>query len=373
MQGVSKRQVNAEEMLAELKRALESLEPASDVPPPSASTVSKSGSVGPESRRSQIDKQSGRPIKASAESAIGPPGVIWRSAKPRLQSWKLAAGGLALVGAAAIWTTLTLMNRAPNPSEGERSAVATEGPARSQSEQGLRPSSDSRPPMQDSRRQGGALEMPPDISSAPASSSSFPLVGETEIDAPHPGSFGAPRPASLGLETAPPIFTPAAPNPAPAPGPSQAVKANGAPKATAPSAPASTASALPPETPKPNATPAAHVSNEPAPPSTPKIESTKRPAATTALKKPARSVKVSAKPVDRVERQATLPARPKDAASPPQPAQNAGNPTPLAPAPAPAPTIQQRFADGVTHAFSYVTHLPGALVPHAADPNADAH
>ena len=31
----------------------------------------------------------------------------------------------------------------------------------------------------------------------------------------------------------------------------------------------------------------------------------------------------------------------------------------------------QRFADGVTHGFSYLAHLPGALLPHSANPNSD--
>jgi hypothetical protein len=51
--------------------------------------------------------------------------------------------------------------------------------------------------------------------------------------------------------------------------------------------------------------------------------------------------------------------------------QGTGNPTAVAPAP--APTVQQRFADGMTHAFGYLMHLPGALVPHRTDPNADGH
>jgi hypothetical protein len=42
-------------------------------------------------------------------------------------------------------------------------------------------------------------------------------------------------------------------------------------------------------------------------------------------------------------------------------------------APVAAPSVPQRFADGMTHAFSYLMHLPGALVPHPADPNADGH
>ena len=44
MQGAPKRQVNAEDMLAELKRVLESSTRAPDAPPPSASTAPKSSS-----------------------------------------------------------------------------------------------------------------------------------------------------------------------------------------------------------------------------------------------------------------------------------------------------------------------------------------
>jgi hypothetical protein len=66
-----------------------------------------------------------------------------------------------------------------------------------------------------------------------------------------------------------------------------------------------------------------------------------------------------------------LSAPPNKAESPPPTAQGIGNPSPVA-IPA-APTIQQRLADGVTHAFGYVVRLPGALLPHSADPNADAN
>jgi hypothetical protein len=31
------------------------------------------------------------------------------------------------------------------------------------------------------------------------------------------------------------------------------------------------------------------------------------------------------------------------------------------------------MADGVSHAFGYLIHLPGALVPHLGGPNPDAH
>jgi hypothetical protein len=65
------------------------------------------------------------------------------------------------------------------------------------------------------------------------------------------------------------------------------------------------------------------------------------------------------------------PARSTEAESSPQPAQDAGNPA--AATPATATTVEQRFADGMTHAFSYLMHLPGVLVPHPPGPNTDAH
>jgi hypothetical protein len=367
MQGTSKRQVNAEELLAELKRVLESSTSAPNVPPPSALTISKSSSVGRESRRSQIDKRSDRPIKANADNSIGQPSDIQKSAKPSSRSWKLTAGGLALAGAATICANFALMNKTPNLPKREFSVVATEGLVRPQNEQTLEPSSDSRSLMQDNRQAGllqvGNLETRPDVSTAPANSSLLPAVGEAEVDAPHPASFG--------LESTAPAFMPAPPNPAATPGASQMVRPDGTPIATVPSSPASTDSAPLAETPKSNAMPTAHVSNESARPSPPKIGSTKRPLGKTSLKKPAKSAKVSAKPVAQVERRSTLPARPKEPESSPQPAQDTGNPTAVAPVT--ATTIEQRFADGMTHAFSYMMHLPGALVPHPADPNADAH
>jgi hypothetical protein len=361
MQGTSKRQVNAEEMLAELKRVLESSTSAPNVPPPSALTISKSSSVGRESRRSQIDKRSDRPLEANADRSIGQPSDIQKSAKPSSRSWKLTAGGLALAGAATICANFALMNKAPNLPKREFSVVATEGLVRPQNEQTLEPSSDSRSLMQDSRQTGlfqvGNLETRPDVSTAPANSSLLPAVGESEVDAPHP--------ASLGLESTAPAFTPATP------GASQMVRPDGTPIATVPSSPASTDWAPLAETPKPNAMLTAHTSNESARPSQPKSDSTKRPLGKTSLKKPAKSAKVSAKPVAQVERQSTLPARQKEVESSPQPAQDTGNPTAVAPVT--ATTIEQRFADGMTHAFSYMMHLPGALVPRPADPNADAH
>jgi hypothetical protein len=385
MQGAPQRQVKAEEMIAELKRALESSTPAPNVPPSSALTPSKSSSAGRESWRPQIDRGSGRSVKAKADRSIGQPADLQRSTRPSSRRWKLTAAGLALAGAAAICASLVLMMRAPNPPAQEPSSPSAEGG--SQNER----APDSRSPTEDSRQaaplQAGALGTQPDRSTAPANSGSAPALGKAEVATLVPPSLGAIPVASqaIGPDGAPIATAPStrastdsAPPPAEAPKTAaplaapQTVGPHRAPIATAPSTPASTDSAPPPaETPKPGATPAAHVSNESARPATPKVDSPKRPARKASLKKPARSAKVSAKPAARVERPSTAPAQPKEAESSPQPAQETVNPA--AAAPVTPTTIGQRFADGITHAFSYVTHLPGALVPHPADPNAGAH
>ena len=215
--------------------------------------------------------------------------------------------------------------------------------------------------------QVGALETRPDAMRTPARGSSLPAGGEAVADAP-------PQPASFGWESVAPAFAPAPANPAPAAAAApQRASQDGAPAATAPSAPASTGSTLPAETPKPhaNATATAYVSTEAARPSTPKIDSARKPPGKPSLQRPAKSAKASAKPVAPAERRSPQPALPNEAESPPPAAQGIGDPTPAA-TPA-APTIQRRFANGMTYAFSYVVHLPGALLPHSADPNADAN
>jgi hypothetical protein len=445
MQGAPKRQVNAEEMLAELKRVLESSTRAPNAPPPSTSTAAKSSSRDRESWRSQIDRGSDRPAKANADKSIGPRTDVQKSTRPSSRSWKLIAGGLALAGAATICVSFALTNKAPDLPTHELPVAATESLVRPQDEQTLEPSSSPRAPMQDSPQavplQAGNLETRPHASTAPATSGSLPAGGKAEVDAPNLASFG--------LESAAPAFTPAPPNQAAtlvpsqrigpdgapiATGPSapaspdstpplaeapktaapsaasqairpdglpiakapsspaspdsapplaeapktaapstapQMVKPDGAPIATAPPTPASTASAPLAERPKPNATPTAHVSNESAGPSTPEIDPKKKPPGKTSPQKPRKSAKASAKSVVQAERQSTEPAPPKEAERSPQPAQGAGNPTALPPVT--APTVQQRFADGMTHAFGYLMHLPGTLVPHLGGPNADAH
>ena len=406
MQGAPKRQVNAEEMLAELKRVLESSTRAPNAPPPSASTVSKSSSRDRKSWRSQIDRGSDRPAKANVDKSIGPRTDVQKSTRPSSRSWKLIAGGLALAGAATICVSFALMNKVPDLPEREPPVAATESLVRPQDEQTLEPSSSPRAPMQDSSQavplQAGNLGTRPHASTAPATGGSLPAGGKAEVDAPNLASFG--------LESAAPAFTPAPPNQAATLVPSQRIGPDGAPIATGSSAPASPDSAPPlaeepktaapsaapqairpdglpiakappspastdsaplAERPKPNATPTAHVSNESTQPSTPKIESKKKPLVKTALQKPLGSPKPPAKPIAQARRQSTEPAPPKGAERSPQPAQDTGSPTAVAPVK--TTTVQQRFADGMTHAFGYLMHLPGALVPHPADPNADAH
>jgi hypothetical protein len=370
MQGASRQSVNAEEMLAELKRVVEASTPPPSFRPATASMVFKSGSS---ARRAEIEKESDRRAPASADKppGIGQPTVSRKATTPIARSWKAAAGGLALVGAAIVGATIALMNRAPDLPKRQPAAVATQGPVRPQSGlQTVAPSSSAVPLARDSRptepSQVGASVTRPDAVTAPAPSSSPPAEGEAEADAP-------PQPASLGLESVAPAFAPAPANLAPAPAAPQPVTQDGPPTATAPSAPASTGSALPVATPNPHAdaTATAHASAEAAQPSAPKIDSARKPPGKSSLQRPAKGPKASAAPVAHAERRPPQPAPSSGAQIPPPAAQGAGNPTPVA-TPAP-PSIQQRFADGVTGAFSYVVHLPGALLPRSADPNADAN
>ena len=363
MQGASRQPVNAEEMLAELKRVVDSSTPPPSSRLPTASMVSKSGP--------QIDKESDRRIQATADNAAesGQPAVFRKATTPIARSWKLAAGGLALAAAAMIGATFALMNRAPDLPKRELAVAATEAPVRPQGGgQTVEPSSGAGPLMQDSPTepsQVGALETRPDATTAPARSSSLPAQRDAAADAP-------PQPGSLGLESVAPAFALVPASPPPAPGAPQTATQDAAPTATSPSAPASTGSALPAETSKPhaNATAAPSAPAEAAEPSTPKINSARKPPRKSSLQRPAKSAKASATPVAQAERRSPQPAPPNEAEPPPPAAQGIGNSTPAAP-PAP-PTIQQRFADGLRGAFGYVVHLPGALLPYSADPTTGA-
>ena len=393
MQGAPKRQVNAEDMLAELKQALESSTRAPNAPPPSASTAPKSSSPDRESRWSQIDRGSGRPAKANADKSIRQPTDLQKSPWPSSRRWKLTAGGLALAGVAAVCASFVLMNKAPDLAEREPSVAATERLATPQNEQTLEPASAPgsavpafKPaPLSQAAALVASHRIGPDgepiatAPSTPAAPDSTPPVAEAPKTAAPSAALQAIRPNGPPIATAPPSPAPhdstppmagasktAAPSAA-----SQMIKPDRAPIATAASTAASTASAPLAETPKPNATRTASVSNESAGPSAPKIDSKKKPSGKPSLQKSRTSANAPAKPPAPPERQSSEPAPPKEAEKSPLPAQDTGSPT--APAPVKTTSVQQRVADGMTHAFGYLMHLPGALIPHLGGPNPDAH
>jgi hypothetical protein len=365
MQGATGQQVNAEEMLAELKRVLQSSAPPPNFPRSSDSMVSKSGSSG---QRPQIDKGSDRRVEATTYNSAKSrqPTDLQEAIKPTNRSWKRVAVGVALVGAALICAGFTLVIERPNLPWREPSIVATEGLIRPQGSGETPDLTSASPPVLNSRPddllQSSALQTRPDINTTPANTSSLPVEWGAAADVPQPASFG--------LESFAPAFTPAPPRQAAAPAP-QVASLGGTPTASALSPPASMASARPDGTPKPatRATAPASVSIQSDRPSTPKIDSTRKPPEKSSLQKPVKSTKTSARPFAQTERHSPQLASPNEAQSPPQAAQDAGNPTTDA-APA-SPTIGQRFADGVTHGFSYLAHLPGALLPHSANPNSD--
>jgi hypothetical protein len=438
MEGTAKRQVNAEDMLAELKRVVESSTRAPPAPPPSASTTPKPGSPRRETRRSHwgIDP----PDNANGDKSIGPRTDLQKRARPISRSWKPIAGGVGLAVAATIGVSFALINKAPDSPARALPAAATAGLAGQQSEPALKPSSAS-PSMVGVARHAeatGALEAPPHASEASANSAPIPVPEKAVLGAPNLASFGlnsapaftpvppsspaipvptqrigpdgapiapaspastasvaplaqAPKTAApgtgsptIGPDAAPaaaatqsPATTASATPPAeepktasPAVG-TQAVKPNGPPVATPPPRPPSADSASPTEAPKPSATRTASAPDESAEPSTPKAESRRKPPERPSAQKPRRSAKASAK-LAAQERQSAKPAQAKEAAPSPPPAAQGAAATPLA-APAPKASVQQRLADGVTHAFGYLVHLPGALVPHLGGSNADAH
>jgi hypothetical protein len=274
MEGAPKRPVNAEEMLAELKRALES---PPNAPAPSASTAAKSRSAREGIGRSRIDNGSDRPAQANARKSIGPQTDLQRAVRLRVRSWKLAAGGLALAGVATISVSFALMNKAPNPAEREPSFAAPEGRIRPSNEQTLEPSSSPRASLQGNPQaaplHAGALETRPEAGTAPATGGSFPALGKAEADASHL--------VPPDLDSAAPAITPALLNQAPALAPSVRIGPDGAPISTTPSTPSSTDSARQAETPNPAAAPAASqmVKPDQAPmPTTPSIPSSTAPA-----------------------------------------------------------------------------------------------
>jgi hypothetical protein len=433
MQGAPKRQVNAEDMLAELKRALEASTRASNAPPPSASTAAKSGSPGREVRRSQIDRGSESTAKANAKTSSGARPDLQKATRPSSRRWRLMAGALALAAAAAIGVSFVLINRTPDLSAPEPSVAATDAQVRPRNEQTLEPSGSpslaapasmpalpnqaptlvishrigpdgapiatapppqalpvSTPPLAEAPKtaapsaaaQAIKPEGPP-IATAPpppALPGSTPPLAEAPRTAAPSAAAQAIKPGGLPIATAPPPpalpgSTPPlaeAPKTAAPSAAAQAIKPEAPPIATAPHPPALPGSTPPPaEAPKPNPRPTESVSSEPTQPSTPTIDAKKKPLAKTARQKLLGSPKPPVKPIAQAERHSTEPAPAKEAEGSPQPAQGVGSPAALAPVK--TTSVQQRVADGVTHAFGYLIHLPGALVPHLGGPSPDAH
>jgi hypothetical protein len=430
MQGAPKRQVNAEDMLAELKRVVEASTLAPGAPPPSASTAAKSSSPGWEKGRSQTDREGGRPVKASADISVRPRPALQKSTRLSPGSWKLIGGGLALAAAATVGVSFALMNKASNRPEREPSAAATArfvkevAPVQAgEADAPRRPSDGSQSsssaftlvpaglaatpvPSEVIRPDGTPIapERPAPASTDSAHPAQSPKTAASQTAKPDSGTMAtAPSPASTDsrprAQSPKAAATPAAPQTvkpdggtmatAPAPAstdsarPAQSPKTAAAPAAsqtarpdsgtiaTAPATPATPDSAHPPEAPKPRATPAASISNESAEPSAPRLDSRKKSPEKTSLRKPRRSAKTSTESVGQAKRHATEPAQPKEAEKSPVPAQAAGSPAAVAPAA--APSVPQRFANGVTGAFGYLAHLPGALIPHLGGGNADAH
>ena len=427
MQGAPKRQVNAQDMLAELKRVVEASTLAPGAPP-SVSTAAKSSSPGREHGRSPT------PVKVDLDKLVRARPALQKSTRLSSRSFKLIAGGVALAAAAIAGVSLAFMDKASNPPEREPSAAATarfvkevapvqagEADAKhppsagaqssavpfTQTPPGLAatpvPSEVIRPdgtPIAPDRPAPGSIDsappaQAPKTATAPtAPQPAKPDSGPTAMapptrastDSAHPAeaprSSGgaapavpqpparpdggtiatAPAPASTdSAHQAPPSKTAAAPAAAPTPKPDEG---------TTVLAPASTVSAHPPEAPKPNATSAASISNESAEPSAPKLDSKKKPAEKTSLRKPRGSAKASEKSHVQAERRATR-AGAAESSGEFAPAPAAGSPAPVAPAA--APSVPQRFANGVTGAFGYLAHLPGALIPHLGGGNGDAH
>ena len=315
MQGAPKRQVNAEEMLAELKRALEASARAPNIPPALGSRAAKSSSRGQESRRVQ------------------------RSMRPGWRSWKLTAGGLALAGAAAICAGFVFMNQAAPP---KRELAPAEALVKAQHELARERSGAARASIEGSRAaestqaeilQAGKLARP-SAGAAPANSAPFPVREAADADAPNLAAFG--------LESPPPIFAPPLVSQAPALGRSERIGPDGAPIPAA-HTPASTGSAPQAEAPKPNATPAAAA---PAVrPEAAKVEAPSAPASTDSTRE-AETPKPKAAPAA-----ASPMARPeaaKVAAAPPVPASTGAAPRTEAPkpkaAPAASPTVRPEAA-----------------------------
>ena len=151
MQGASRQPVNAEEMLAELKRVVDL-----STPPPSfrhplrrwfPSRVPWFGER-KLTRKATVVFRRPRTTRRRAGSRLS----FERRPRPLPEAGNWLPEGLALAGTAMIGATFALMNRAPDLPKRELAVVATEGPVRPQSGgQTVEPSTQRRPADADSR------------------------------------------------------------------------------------------------------------------------------------------------------------------------------------------------------------------------------
>ena len=401
MEGTTKRPVNAEDMLAELKRVVEASTHAPGARQhPAASLAGKSSLPKPEIGRSQVDRRSGPAAQASAGKATAPRTEARKPAARGVLRWTLSAVGLALAGAAVAWAGVAFMNQAPSLPGREVPTAAAQGLAGSHDESLLKSSDNGsapargegeiapRPAVSDlASGQAPFTSAPPDLGAVPVASqiigpdgapigksSPSPALTDKAPPAAQPPETGAPSLATAPPPTPAPIQpAPLAEQPKPEAAPaaaSQAVKPDEPSLATAPPAAASTEPARRAETPKPVARPTASVAEDSVEPSEPKTDLKKKAQERPSAQKPRRSAKASAKSVAPAERRSTEPATPKEAETSPEPAPSAGNPPTVAPVK--APSVPQQLANGVTHAFGFLVHLPGALVPRLGGANANA-
>jgi len=399
MDGTTKRPVNAEDMLAELKRVVEASTHAPGARQhPAASMAGKSSLPKPEIGRSQIDR-SGPAAQARAGKATAPRTEARKPAARGVLRWTLSAAGLALAGAAVAWAGVAFMNQAPSLPGREVPAAAAQGLAGSQDEPILKSSDNGsatarggaeiapRPAASDlASGQAPFTSAPPDLGAVPVASQIIgpdgapigqppstpaltdkepPLAQRLKLEAPSlataPSTPAPIQPATLAEQPKPEAAPAAAP---------QAVRPDEPSLATAPPAAASTEPAARAETPKPVARPKASVAEDSVEPSEPKTDLKKKAQERPSAQKPRRNAKASAKSVAPPERRSTEPATPKGAETSPEPVESAGNPPAVAPVK--APSVPQQLANGVTHAFGYLVHLPGALVPRLGGANANA-
>ena len=391
------RQVNAEELLAELKRLLESSRHPPFAPPPSASTVFASASTAAEPRQStEIEKAHDSTDDLSADGSLkrrsadlrdtyGQHEHLTREATHlRSRRWRLVASGLALGFAVVVGAGLALKSSAP-ASKGPLSVV----PVQERSVVPMQGQSNIQPPggesVVSSGEVGGPLmkDGPPpehmEVGSTEAGTNAKELTAKTSvaIDAQRP----AEGPSAVAVATT--VDTPAIASAAAGsaltvsqtarlePVRSVLVRPDGTPIATI-----SANSTSPSETPNPHteAATTAGVRVDSANPSATKID---LPATPTASKKSgrkivAKSVKATTGAMAEAPKQPLPPVQPEKAVKLPT-AQAVTDQVAAAPT---APTTPTTFAaqsvSRLTQAFVYLSHLPVALIQHPTDTNTEA-